>query len=143
MLPFTGLYHTCISSLAISTPPSCPFSWVEIDLLFSSSLVNYGLASSTNVLVYSLLCPTPLLCRTLTYQASLTVHHLYTPSIPDPHPNLVQRHKYPSGDKQSQTTGLQISDPVITKHMKRLCSNSGPASAALHRHFKFICDLFQ
>ena len=137
MSPFTGLDHECIYSLVISTSPSCPFSWGDIALLVSPSVAGSEIASSTNVLVHSFLCPTPCLCFTPTYQASLTVHHPDTLSLLDPYHNLVQRHQCPSDDERSQTAGLQFSYPVIIKYMKWPSSNPGPASAALHHHFNF------
>ena len=119
MSPFPGLYHEFISSLSICTYPYFPFSWGEIALLFLPSLDGSELASSTKVFVLSSLFPTPCLRCTPTYQASRTLHHPDTPSLPDPHLNLVQRHQWPSENEQSQTDGLQFSDPVITKYMKR------------------------
>ena len=138
--------HESISSLANSTLPYFSLSWVDISLLILPSLTGFELASSTNILVRSLMCHNPCLRCTSTYQAARTVHHLDTPNL---HPNLIQRHQWPSDDKRSQTAGLKFSDPVITKYMKRPCSNSGPLLGsptlsfhvhlqplAMHRHFR-------
>ena len=143
MSPSTGLDHECISTLAIYTSPSSPFSWGEIALLVSPSLADSELVSSTKVLVRSLLHSTPCFHLTLTYQAARTVHDPDTPSPTDSHSNLVHLHQWPYDNELSQTDSLQFLDPVITKYMKLPCSNLGSALAALRHHFNLTCDLCQ
>ena len=118
MLPLTGSDHECISSLTMTTLPSCPFYWGDIASLISTSLASSELSSSTNVLVCSSMCPTPRLRRTPASQAVRTVHHHATLSQTDPHPILVHRHQFPSDDQRSSSYRATNS-PLTTNDHKQ------------------------
>ena len=78
MMTFTVSYCEFISSLKMSTSPSCSFSWGEIDSLVSPSLATaYPASSATTFCRYSL-CPTLCLHHTPT---SLSVRSVLLPTL--------------------------------------------------------------
>ena len=99
-------------------------------------------ASSTNVLVRSLLWSTPCLWCTPTSQAVRTVHHPDITSQPDPCPILIQRHQWSSDDQRSSSYSA-TNGPLATNDHKWPISDpripSFPSTSSIPAQNRFLC----